>query len=542
MVPFHLFLALILLIILRRHASAPGRRLATFVFPFVTALVSVSGTDLLPARGDGLPGNPVAAGLFRRLCQRCHGADGAGKQGKAADNIPDFTRRAFQEQRDDAELSVSILEGKGTGMPPFQDRLSESQTRGLVAHIRAQARGLVGRIRASNPAPPEAPAKSRPSARIPGNDFVARSSQLEDEFEDLQRQERELNVTRQRQPKPPLGRGGIGTLLLNFTRQLQPKPPPRAGESRTRPGEGAPGAKRTGMESSTHNQASSTVAGHRRASAEDRQEPKKSAEVAARIHALFSAKCTECHGANLRKPKGKFGYVLDLERVRGNRKMVVPSRPDESKLWTLIRDNEMPPEDSTVGSLTAEDKGLVRDWIAAGAPAALPRSSSADGDPPSRAADPSPPPAAAPPSLHRLLGWLGRFHIPAIHFPIALFLAAAAGDLWCLWWRIRDPWPPIRFCVLLGAGGSAFAAGFGWLHADFGGYGAGSSALLGLHRWLGTLGSCSAAGAAVISEIDSRRRHRSLLFHLVLFAAVLLIGAAGHFGGSLVHGDDFFTW
>jgi hypothetical protein len=48
--------------------------------------------------------------------------------------------------------------------------------------------------------------------------------------------------------------------------------------------------------------------------------------------------------------------------------------------------------------------------------------------------------------------------------------------------------------------------------------------------------------AALVSEIDTYRRRRSLLFRLVLFAAALLIGAAGHFGGSLVHGDDFFAW
>lgn len=109
-------------------------------------------------------------------------------------------------------------------------------------------------------------------------------------------------------------------------------------------------------------------------------------------------------------------------------------------------------------------------------------------------------------------------------------------------WRWRDPWPPVRFCVLLGAAGSALAAALGWLHGDFGGYGAASPLLLGLHRWLGTLGSCSAVVAAVASEIDSRRCRRCLLFRLTLFAAALLIGAAGHFGGTMIHGDDFFAW
>lgn len=111
-----------------------------------------------------------------------------------------------------------------------------------------------------------------------------------------------------------------------------------------------------------------------------------------------------------------------------------------------------------------------------------------------------------------------------------------------MFWRWRDPWPPVRFCVLLGAVGSALATALGWLHADFGGHGAASPALLGLHRWLGTLGSCSAAAAAVASEIDFRRRRRCLLFRLALFATALQIAAAGHYGGSMIHGDDFFDW
>jgi mono/diheme cytochrome c family protein len=479
--------------------------MATFVFPVATVLVSVAGTDLPPARGEGPPGGTEAAGLYRRYCQRCHGADGTGRRGADADDIPDFTRRAWQKQRDDAELLVSILEGRGTGMPAFQDRLSEVQARSLVAYIRAFA-----------PAPPTtAPAKNSSSDRVPATGFAAEFRQLQGEFDELQRQLRELNSTRQRPAKPP---------------------PP------TEPKEGGPQNNRSGMVLVKHNRASSTVAGQRRTSGDNRQAPQEAEGLASRVHPLFSAKCAPCHGADLRRPKGKFGYILDLERVRGNPKLVVPFRPDESKLWTLIRDNEMPPEDSSVGPMTAEEKGLVLDWIAAGAPTAQPYSSSADGDPPSRAAVPSPPEAVTPPSLRRLLGWLGRFHIPAIHFPIALFLAAAAGELWCLLRRIREPWPTVRSCVLLGAAGSALAAALGWLHADFGGYGAGSPALLGLHRWLGTLGSCFAVAAAVASEIDSRRRRRSLLFLLMLFAAALLVGAAGHLGGSLVHGDDFFAW
>src|SRR4029077_11089327 len=42
------------------------------------------------------------------------------------------------------------------------------------------------------------------------------------------------------------------------------------------------------------------------------------ANLASAVRSIFSAKCTECHGSDLPRPKGRFGYVLDLERLAGN--------------------------------------------------------------------------------------------------------------------------------------------------------------------------------------------------------------------------------
>jgi hypothetical protein len=33
------------------------------------------------------------------------------------------------------------------------------------------------------------------------------------------------------------------------------------------------------------------------------------------VRNIFAAKCVECHGSDLPRPKGRFGYVLDLERL-----------------------------------------------------------------------------------------------------------------------------------------------------------------------------------------------------------------------------------
>src|SRR3954447_22939546 len=91
-------------------------------------------------------------------------------------------------------------------------------------------------------------------------------------------------------------------------------------------------------------------------------------DVAAEVRAVFAARCAACHGSDLAKPKGRFGYVLDLPRVAGNPEMVVRSRPEESELWILVQHGEMPPDDSPAGRLTAEEKEVIRRWIADGAP------------------------------------------------------------------------------------------------------------------------------------------------------------------------------
>jgi len=90
-------------------------------------------------------------------------------------------------------------------------------------------------------------------------------------------------------------------------------------------------------------------------------------DLPAEVVGVFRSKCTGCHGPDLQKPKGRFGYVLDLARLAGDREKIVPGRPAESELWELVDRDEMPPPDSPQGPLTQEQKEVIRDWIAAGA-------------------------------------------------------------------------------------------------------------------------------------------------------------------------------
>lgn len=269
-------------------------------------------------------------------------------------------------------------------------------------------------------------------------------------------------------------------------------------------------------------------------------------ELPSRVRSIFVAKCSECHGRGLSRPRAAL-YLHELGPLAANREWVVPHEPEKSYLWTLIRDDDMPAKGAKAGPLNAQEKEVIRAWIAAGAPvppslSGGPPMAAASAHPlPQSPADASPAPAPVPPSLTtRLFAWLGRFHILVIHFPIALLAAAALGEGIAAWRGTLIPSPAVRFCVLLGAAGAIAAVALGWLHADVGGFGNASGSILALHRWLGTTAAFWTATIAVLSERDSRRVLRSRLFRIALWTGAGVVVATAHFGGLMVHGNRFF--
>jgi mono/diheme cytochrome c family protein len=129
-----------------------------------------------PAAGEMTAALRAGSAIFQEKCLGCHGKDGrGGAAGAALANLPDFSSRAWQASRSDAQLSVSILEGKGTQMPPFRDRLKAEQTKALVAHIRTLG-----------------PAPSQPDQKTKTSDFEEEFRRLEQEWEALKKQQDEL--------------------------------------------------------------------------------------------------------------------------------------------------------------------------------------------------------------------------------------------------------------------------------------------------------------------------------------------------------------
>lgn len=250
------------------------------------------------------------------------------------------------------------------------------------------------------------------------------------------------------------------------------------------------------------------------------------------VRQVFAAKCAVCHGPDLTNPRGRFGYVLDLRRVADNPELVIPGRPEESELWQLVSRAEMPPPDSPAGPLTATQKELVRDWIAAGAPAG-----SAGGLSPPDATSPETPEPDPPSVWYRLQVQIGFAHLLVLHFPIALLLSAAVGEAWFALRRRRSPAAAVHFCVRLGAAGAVAAAALGWVFAGTG-HGAGQSVTLSLHRWLGTSAAAWAVVTAAVSVREQRTGVRTWWFRACLTAGAVLVAAAAHFGGVLVHGTN----
>jgi mono/diheme cytochrome c family protein len=155
-------------------------------FPYALPFVVLGGfaAALAGQREPPAAGSPVTApeprpapSLYRQFCQRCHDADGSGLRAGRLMAIPDFRSPGWQEKRTAERLVGSILEGKGSRMPAFGDRLSP-----------AEANDLAGYVRAFSPSRTSNQAVSSEVTGTVGDSFAKRFRELRAEWEDLNRQ------------------------------------------------------------------------------------------------------------------------------------------------------------------------------------------------------------------------------------------------------------------------------------------------------------------------------------------------------------------
>lgn len=140
--------------------------------------------------------------------------------------------------------------------------------------------------------------------------------------------------------------------------------------------------------------------------------------------------------------------------------------------------------------------------------------------------------------------YVGRFHPVAVHFPIALLLAAALADVLGRIKGYAHLAHAAHFCSKIGALGALFAAPLGWLAAATAPVPYEPAWLLSAHRWSGiatTITACLAAGCACMQERRASTK-TARLFRVSLYAAAIAAAAAGHWGGMLTYGEHYFTW
>jgi uncharacterized membrane protein len=136
----------------------------------------------------------------------------------------------------------------------------------------------------------------------------------------------------------------------------------------------------------------------------------------------------------------------------------------------------------------------------------------------------------------------GRAHVVMVHFPVALLMVLALIEL--LRWRRPSGSmdQTVAIIAVIAALSSLVAVVQGFVLDD--GRSDGQSAdakLLALHKWLGMATALCAIGAAALAL---RRQLGDSLGLTRAYRALVLPGAAlvsltGHYGGAVVHGEDY---
>ena len=265
-------------------------------------------------------------------------------------------------------------------------------------------------------------------------------------------------------------------------------------------------------------------------------EPPAPTTGGAAVRELFQRRCVKCHGAD-----GTGKPARDrLPEIPDFTKRSWQARRSDAQLVATILDgkDEMP---SWRGKISQEQARSLVAYVRAFTPATE-KSGEGQQD---RSASTEPAEAEPPKTFAgKLIGWLGGFHPPSVHFPIALLTVAAVAELLLMVTgkSKRDLNAVSRYCVGFGALTAVVAGVLGWFLGGF--QVTDASWVKTTHRWLGTSTVALAGLALVLSELCRHpNRHRTRIsFRVALFIVAALVSVTGFFGGALVFGFKHYSW
>jgi len=129
--------------------------------------------------------------------------------------------------------------------------------------------------------------------------------------------------------------------------------------------------------------------------------------------------------------------------------------------------------------------------------------------------------------------FFGRFHPVLVHLPIGLILLMAFLEAISRWPKFRHATANAGLILAVGAPLSVVAAILGLLLSREGGY---DPKLLQIHQWTGIATAAGFVLAALLYYLNLLKAYRFLIF-----ASVVVLFIASHFGGSLTHGSDYLV-
>ena len=144
--------------------------------------------------------------------------------------------------------------------------------------------------------------------------------------------------------------------------------------------------------------------------------------------------------------------------------------------------------------------------------------------------------------IMKLVAWVGKFHPPATHFPIALIIAAAVAEV--LFARTgKTLFDNARqYCLWFGIIAAVGTGMLGWCFAGF--HLVDDNWLLTTHRWLGT---STVTCSLMLAFLAYRVHYRDAAalrpwYRATLVLVVILVSAPGYFGGAMINGLHQFAW
>ncbi|MGE0665776.1 MAG: DUF2231 domain-containing protein [Sphingomonadales bacterium] len=135
----------------------------------------------------------------------------------------------------------------------------------------------------------------------------------------------------------------------------------------------------------------------------------------------------------------------------------------------------------------------------------------------------------------RLVNWLGRLHVTAIHFPIAMILGGLAVEIYGAARKTERYQDAARTMLVVGAIGAGIAVMLGWFAGGF--FLSDRNQILTIHRWLGT---AIAIVAALLVCLAVRRRTKPgtsrTVYWVILCSLAVALSVQGFLGGTFMHG------